>query len=95
MSFVATIDTLQFFNRMQKAGLDKKISDELAEAIKETQSQFISQSLENVVTKQDILTLESKIDHEIKLVKSEIKNSMLTTIISLGTIMALIEKFIN
>ncbi len=49
-----TIDTLQFSNRMQKAGLQKETADELAEAIKETQSQ----SLENVATKQDIQLLK-------------------------------------
>lgn len=52
-----TIDTLQFSNRMQKAGLQKQTADELAEAIKETQSQ----SLENVATKQDLQILESSI----------------------------------
>jgi hypothetical protein len=52
-----SIDTLQFSNRMQKAGLKKETADELAEAIKETQSQ----SLENVATKQDIQILESDI----------------------------------
>jgi hypothetical protein len=51
------IDTLQFSNRMQKAGLEKKVADELAEAIKETQSQ----SLENVTTKQDLKILENDI----------------------------------
>ena len=52
-----TIDTLQFSNRMQKAGLQKETVDELAEAIRETQSQ----SLENVATKQDLKIFEQDI----------------------------------
>ncbi len=50
MPFVTTIDTLQFSNRMQKAGLGKEVSDELAEALKEASSQ----SMEVIATKQDI-----------------------------------------
>ena len=50
MPFVTTIDTLQFSKRMQKAGLGKEVSDELAEALKEASSQ----SMEVIATKQDI-----------------------------------------
>ena len=59
-----TIDTLQFSNRMQKAGLQKETADELAEAIKETQSQ----SLENVATKQDVQLLRQ----DLKILENDI-----------------------
>ena len=52
------IDTLQFSKRMQKAGLQEEIADELAEAIKETQTQ----SLDDLVIKRDLKDLESKLD---------------------------------
>lgn len=52
-----TIDTLQFSKRMQKAGLQKEVADELAEAIKEVQSE----SINDLATKQDLKSLENDI----------------------------------
>ena len=59
-----TLSLIETFNKasqvaldLREAGLKKETADELAEAIKETQSQ----SLENVATKQDIQILESDI----------------------------------
>ena len=79
-----TIDTLDFSKKLEKAGMQKKIADVLAEEIKEAQIK----SSNDLATKSDL-------KHEIALLRQEIKISMLTTIISLGAIMALIEKFIN
>ena len=62
MSFT-TIDTLQFAKRMQKSSLDQKIAEELADAIKETQTQ----SLEGLATKQDIKMLEQATKQDIKM----------------------------
>ena len=70
MTFITTIDTLKFSDRMQKAGLSKKAADELAEAMKEMQTN----SIENLVTKQDLQTA-------LELNKKDI-------IIKLGSIMA-------
>ena len=63
MSFF-TIETLQFSKRMQKAGLDQKVSEELAEAIKETQTQ----SIDGLATKQDIRDVRQ----EVELLKKDI-----------------------
>ncbi len=57
---LTTIDTLAFSKRMQRAGLEQKISDELAEALKDSHSQ----SIENFATKDDL---------EIKINQSESK----------------------
>ena len=57
MPFIA-IDTLQFSKRMQKAGLQKEVAEELAEAMKDA----YLQSVEGIATKQDIKILEQKID---------------------------------
>lgn len=53
-----TVDTLQFSNRLQKAGLERKIADEVAEAIKDTQTQ----TTEGLATKHDILLLKNELD---------------------------------
>lgn len=82
-----SIDTLAFSRRLEKAGMKKETAEALAEEIKEIQIQ----SSEALATKVDI----SRLENEIKLIKKEIQNAMLTTIISLGAIMAFIEKFIN
>ena len=52
---ITTIDTLAFSKRMQKVGLEPRVADELADALKETHSQ----SIENFATKKD---LDNKID---------------------------------
>jgi hypothetical protein len=79
-----TIDTLLFSKKLEKAGMKKETAEVLAEEIKEIQSR----SSGAMATKGDLAHLESSMRHEIKI-------AMLTTIISLGAIMALIEKFIN
>lgn len=75
-----TIDTLLFSRKLEKAGLKKEVAETLVEELKEIQSR----SSESTATKGDIAML-----------RSEIKIAMLTTIISLGSIMALITKFIH
>ena len=65
-----TIDTLQFAKRMQKAGLDQKIAEELAEAIKDTQSQAV----DGLATKQDVRNIEQASGQDVKLLSQNIKN---------------------
>src|SRR3989338_2740293 len=83
---ITTIDTLAFSKRMQKAGLEQKVSDELADALKETHSQ----SIENFATKADlannISNSESKIEQKIELVRKEIEMSKQEVIIKLGRV---------
>ncbi len=57
---ITTIDTLAFSKRMQKAGLEQRVADELADAIKENHSQ----SIESFATKADL---------EVKISQSESK----------------------
>ena len=78
------IDTLEFSRDLEKAGMQKKVAETLAEKIKDAQFN----SSQKLATKSDLKS-------EIALLRQEIRNAMLTTIISLGTIMALIEKFVN
>ncbi len=79
-----TIDTLTFVKKLEKSGMKKEIAETLAEEFKDAQIK----SSEILATKTDISSLRNEL-------KSEIKIAMLTTIISLGAIMAFIEKFIN
>ena len=72
-----TIDTLQFSKRMQKAGLQKEIAEELAEAIQETHSQ----SVDGLATKDDINLLKK----DIQLVEQKIESSAQKLIIKLGS----------
>ncbi len=69
---ITTIDTLAFSKRMQKAGLEQKVADELADAIKENHSQ----SIESFATKADlevkISQSESKLELKIEAIKNEI-----------------------
>lgn len=53
-----TIDTLQFSKRLHKAGLEIKVAEEIAEAIKDTHTQ----SLEGLATKHDILLVRKDIE---------------------------------
>lgn len=91
MTFVTTVDTLQFSKRMQKAGFEQKAADELAEAIKEIQTT----SSNEVATKHDLLIVKNELKAEINLVRAEIKNAMLTTIISIGGIVVTAIGFVS
>ncbi len=55
--YIFSIDTLQFSKRLQKAGLQEAVANELAETLKDAQSQ----SLEGLATKQDLAILEKDI----------------------------------
>lgn len=57
MTQIFSIDTLQFSKRLQKAGLQEQVADELAEVLKETHAQ----SLEGLATKQDLELLKRDI----------------------------------
>ncbi len=69
-----TIDTLQFSKRLQKAGMNQEISEELAEAIKES----ASQSVDGLASKKDLQELELKME----MMKKDI-------IIKLGSLMVI------
>jgi septal ring factor EnvC (AmiA/AmiB activator) len=69
---VMVIDTLQFSKRMQNAGLNQKIAEELAEAIKDS----TSISTENIATKQDLLAAQKDIEvinKDIKAVETNLR----------------------
>jgi hypothetical protein len=84
MPFITTIDTLQFSKRMQKAGLEKEVSDELAEALKEASSQ----SIEVVATKQDIELLRKDMQN----LEQRIINKLGSMIvIAVGVLIAVIK----
>jgi hypothetical protein len=67
-----TVNTLQLSKRLEKAGLKKEVAEELSEAIKDTQTQ----SLENLVTKQDLkyelVNLEEKLSNKIEILENRI-----------------------
>ena len=86
-----TIDTLEFSRDLEKAGMPRKVAETLAEKIKEVQIEASSET----ATKSDIVSLKTEIKQVKAELKQEIKISMLTTIISLGTIIALVEKFVK
>jgi hypothetical protein len=69
------IDTLQFSKRMQNAGLNQKIAEELAEAIKDS----TSISTENIATKQDLLATQKDIEvinKDIKAVETNLRKEI-------------------
>ncbi|MBP7710788.1 MAG: hypothetical protein KA100_06955 [Rickettsiales bacterium] len=86
-----TIDTLEFSKDLEKSGMPRKTAETLAEKIKEVQ---IASSQE-LATKSDILLVKQDLENFRQDLKQEIKISMLTTIISLGGIIALVEKFVR
>ena len=97
-----TIDTLQITKRLQSKGIKTEAAEEFAEIIKEREQN----SFENLVTKDDLLAtktdLENKIfdvrkdlKNEISPVRKEINLAMYKSIIAMGAIVVLIEKFVN
>lgn len=91
-------DPLKGTKRMEKAGFKKELAESIAEEIKESQDSIIS----DLATKQDLLVTKKELMSEISLVRVEIKNAMLTTIISIGgivvagiTIVTWLSKVVN
>ncbi len=81
------IDTLHFSKRMQKAGMQQDIAEELAEAIRE--SQF--KSAETFATKDDMRLLRNDLKNDIDILEKDIDAKLETLkrdlLIKLGTIM--------
>ncbi len=69
MFALSSIDTLQFSKRMQKAGLKGEVADEIAETFKE----ITVQSMENISTKQDIVSLRQEMKQDIASFRQETK----------------------
>jgi polyhydroxyalkanoate synthesis regulator phasin len=89
-----TLDTLKFSKRLQKVGLDQKIADEVAEAIKETQSQAI----DGLATKNDIVLVRKDLeilDRKIDSVKNEIITKMFMMLTLSVAVVAWLDKVIN
>lgn len=79
-----TVDTLEFSRDLEKVGMQRQVAETLAEKIKQAQDI----SLDKLATKADLKAVENDL-------RSQIKISMLTTIVSLGAIMAFIQKFLG
>ncbi len=93
MSFFA-IDTLQFSKRLQKAGLEQRIAEELAEAIKDTQNQAI----EGLATKNDILLVRKDlevVEQKIEASKHEILTKMFLMLTAAVGVIAWLDRVIN
>jgi hypothetical protein len=93
MSFF-TIDTLQFSKRFQKAGLEQRIAEELAEAIKDTQNQAI----EGLATKNDILLVRKDlevVEQKIEASKHEILTKMFLMLTAAVGVIAWLDRVIN
>jgi len=87
MSPFFIIDTLQFSKRLHKAGLDQKVAEELAEAIKDTQNQTV----EGLATKQDLKILEQKID----MLEHKLVTKMFLMMTVAVAVIAWLDKVIN
>lgn len=92
----ATIDTLQ------SKGAKTELAEEFAEIMKEREQA----SIENLATKNDILNVNNHSTKEISNIKKELQHletrlegkiniAMYKSIIAMGVIVALVEKFIN
>lgn len=78
MATVFTVDTLRISKRLREGGLKKETAEILADELKG----IGEQSVDGLATKNDI-----------RLIRQEIKIAMLTTIISLGSIMTILQYF--
>jgi predicted nuclease with TOPRIM domain len=73
-NYLFAIDTLQFSKRLQKAGLKIEIAEEIAEAIKDSQTQTIeglATKLDLRELRQDLRSLEQKFDQKFEMVEQK------------------------
>lgn len=78
------MDTLKFAMTLREAGMEENVANKLAEAIKETQEEALS----DLATKQDIEILRSANKQDIALVLAKIELSQKEITIKLGTLIA-------
>jgi hypothetical protein len=91
---VMVIDTLQFSKRMQNAGLNQKIAEELAEAIKDS----TSISTENIATKQDLQSVQKDVEivnKDIKTVEANLKKEIKAVEVNLRKEINTVEERLN
>ncbi len=89
-----SVDTLQFSKRLQKVGLDQKIADEFAEAIKDTQSHAI----EGLATQNDVLMVRKDLEvleQKMESMKHEIITKMFLMMTAAVAIIAWLDKVIS
>ena len=96
-NYLFAIDTLQFSKRLQKAGLGIKVAEELAEAIKDSQTQ----SIEGLATKRDLRevrhdlkSLEKKIDQKFETLEYKLTVKMFVAILAATSIITWLDKII-
>lgn len=81
-----SFDTLSFSQTMREAGMNEKTANTLAEELKKLKED------DNVATKGDISLLRKDMQIMEERLLKEIKSTMLITVLSIGTIITLIEK---
>ena len=86
-----TLDALNIAKRLRNTGFTHKSSEELAEILKDSQQEL----LDEVATKNDIVLLRRDLKSEISLVRKDMNIVMYKSVITMGVIMTLVEKFIN
>lgn len=79
------MDTLKFATKLREAGMDENVANVLAEAIKETQEEALS----DLATKQDIELLRAATKQDIALVLAKIELSQKDITIKLGTLITI------
>ena len=85
------VDTLELSDKFHKAGLNQKVSKVLATEMKTVQENSIG----NLVTKNDLKLVETRIDERFNTIKQEIKTSMLTAIISMSGMITVATGFLG
>ena len=84
---IESLNTLKTTRHFARHGAHKTLAEEISTVFKEQENSTLK-IISQLATKKDLATFRNE-------TKQDIKIAMLTTIISLGAIMALIEKFLN
>ncbi|GHU37257.1 hypothetical protein AGMMS50256_34970 [Betaproteobacteria bacterium] len=80
-----TFDTLQFVQRLKKAGVKEPEAEAIAEAVRDVQASAdvaTKQDLANLATKQDLASVEAKLEVKI----AETKADLVKWVVSVGVL---------
>ncbi len=104
-----TLDTLNITKRLRNQGAEQGFSEELSEIMQDAQQDLLSKvatkedltiakkdlRAEMSAVRNDLSTEILAVKNDVALVRKEINIAMYKSIIAIGAVVALIEKFIN
>lgn len=71
-----TFDTLEYADELKGAGMDPRMAEAQARAMKKVMGNFVDANKDKVATQDDLTLAKTELKHEIEMVRSELKSDV-------------------